>query len=551
MEEETTLFSGNVFVGNYSSKRFEETLIVQGSTITFVGAREHAVKFLDGKKHTEVQITGMLIPGFQDAHVHPFSAGIMNLQCNMYKATGLDHALDIVRSYAAANKDLEWIAGCGYRKYWFPNCIALASELDKAISDRPCVITCSDGHSVWCNTLAMKMKGITSATPDPKHGMIARHPNGEPTGSFMENAQIIFGDHLESGVFADNLNVSAKRRTEGLREGLNNLVKYGITSFQDAIVRPGNLEIYRSYFADESNLRPRASLCLWVEPLWTFEQQFSWIMKEREKEVKNRMRINSVKFMLDGVVETHTAYMKESYCCHPGIGVPNFTFADLNKLVCSLDKEGVQIHVHAIGDQAITEALDAVEHAQTKNDVEHSKSLRHHIAHIQVPNPADLPRFKKLGVCANFQPLWSVPDEDMKLYNEPTLGEVRKHWQYPIKTLVESGAHVGFGSDWFVTSLNPLDCIQVAVTHKQIGHPTQEAWNPKEIISLDEALSIYTKGSAYINFLDDRTGTLEVGKEADLAILDKNLFELDPTEIHKAKVECTYIAGKEVYRRSK
>jgi len=195
------------------------------------------------------------------------------------------------------------------------------------------------------------------------------------------------------------------------------------------------------------------------------------------------------------------------------------------------------------GDQAITNALDALECAQLTNG---KRDSRHHIAHIQVPNPNDLSRFKELDVCANFQPLWAGPDDNMLTLTLHTLGADRSLWQYPIRTLLDTGAKVGFGSDWFVSSVNPLDGIQTAVTHNLLDS-SRTPWRPDQCISLAQAIHAYTLGSAYINFLDDICGSIVVGKKADLVILDQNLFEIPPSQIHTAKVLATYVGGRLVY----
>jgi len=249
--------------------------------------------------------------------------------------------------------------------------------------------------------------------------------------------------------------------------------------------------------------------------------------------------------MLDGVIETQTAYLHDHYCHHVGsFGISMFEKDNVNEIVDKLDKEDFQVHVHAIGDAAITCALNAFQLAKENNP---QKKNRHHIAHIQVPNPKDVKRFAELNVCANFQPFWAAPDEDMIHLTMPLLGE-RSAWQYPIKSMIDCGAVVGFGSDWFVSSLNPLYNIQVAVTRNLI-EASPEPFLASERITLEQAVRAYTLGAAYINFLEHESGSITVGKAADIIVLDRNIFKKPVNEIHQAQVVATFVNGNLVYEK--
>ena len=268
----------------------------------------------------------------------------------------------------------------------------------------------------------------------------------------------------------------------------------------------------------------------------------------RSKYGRGRVRTNAVKIFADGVLETRTASVLEPYVGFPGDrGKPNLQPAAFQALATALDKEGFQIHVHAIGDRAIRDTFDAFEAARRANG---ARDSRHHIAHIELFDPADIPRFRKLGVIANFQPLWANADEYITELTEPKLGPERSRWLYPIGSVVASGGAFAFGSDWSVSSMNPLEGIEVAVTRRLPTQPDGRGWIPEERITLPDAIAAYTIRGAYLDFSEKDTGSIEVGKAADLIVLDRNLFEIPPSQIHEAKVLLTLLEGNEVYRAS-
>ena len=213
-------------------------------------------------------------------------------------------------------------------------------------------------------------------------------------------------------------------------------------------------------------------------------------------------------------------------------------------MITKLDALDFQIHFHAIGDAAIRASLDAIEEARSING---EKDNRHHISHIQLFNPADIPRFAELGVAANFQPYWAWADKFITELTIPKLGEERSQWLYPIKSLLDSGALVVFGSDWFVSSGNPLLGIETAITRRDPLTNESAPFLDHQRVGLSAALKAYTLNSAYINFIEHETGSIEVGKQADLTVLDKNLFDLKSSEISEASVLLTLIDGERVY----
>jgi len=518
-------------------------IAVRGERIVYVGPDGGVATYV-GPKTRVVNLAGkMVLPAFQDAHIHPVTGGISHLQCALYDAGTKEEYLKIVASYAAHHPGEPWIIGDGWSLAGFaPSGIPDRRLLDSVVPDRPVYLESSDGHSAWVNSLALETSGVTKATPNPAGGRIDRDPKtGEPVGSLQDSAMDLVKDHAPP--------VTEQQRQDGLRYALRMLNGFGITSFQDADVMLGGHDGYRSLdtyrvLDEKGELTARVVESLWWERS-KGEEQIAGFLEARRKYTKGRVRATTVKIMQDGVMEVQTAALLKSYVGKPGVyGLTMVAPEALKRAVTRLDKEGFQVHFHAIGDAAVRECLDAVEAARRANGVRDS---RHHISHLELLDPADVPRFRQLGVVANFQPLWAFADDYMVKLTLPYLEPERARWLYPIGSLFRSGAVLAFGSDWSVSSANPLEEIEVAVTRMGEKGQTKEPFLPEERIALRDALAAFTIGSAYVNFQDDRTGSLEVGKLADLIVLDRNLFAIRPEEISEAKVLLTLLGGTPVH----
>jgi predicted amidohydrolase YtcJ len=479
----------------------------------------------------------MVLPGFHDSHVHPLSGGIGLGECYLSDLTTQDQILEAVRHCAEQNPQKEWVRGGRWDLSIFPNANPHKSLLDKIVPGRPVYLEAADGHSAWVNSRALELAGITKQTLDPPHGRIERDPEtGEPTGTLREYAMSLISEHLPDYTAEDGL--------KGLRRGLEMAARFGITSIQDAAADEGVLKAYAE-LDRRGELTVRAVAAMLADPDKGVAQIPRLLELKRDYH-GHRLRANAVKIMLDGVIEAHTAALLDPYVGSSGNrGKANWEPAALNRLVSALDAEGFQIHVHAIGDRAVRMALDAFEHARAANG---SRDSRHHIAHLELINPQDLPRFRRLGVIANFQPLWAYPDPYITKLTYPVLGPERSRWIYPIGSLVKTGATVACGSDWPVTSMNPVEAMQVAVTRVGLTEGPGAAWIPEELVDLPTIVSSYTINGAYVNFQETEAGSIEVGKAADLVVLDRNLFDIPAHEIHRAKVWLTLLEGKEVYR---
>jgi predicted amidohydrolase YtcJ len=517
---------------------------VRGGRIVAVGSDDE-IRDLAGGKAETVPLGGRpLLPGFQDAHVHPAFAGITMLRCDLDGAEDLDGALARIRAYAQAHPDREWIDGSGWRMEWFPGGTPSRELLDRVVPDRPAYLTNRDGHGAWANSRALDLAGLTAATPDPRYGRIERGADDEPQGTLHEAAALLVGRLVPGPSFAEQL--------RGLLLAQQHLHALGITAWQDAIVGeyldyPDPLPAYLAA-ARDGTLTARVEGALW----WDRSRggdQLDDLLDRRQQGQAGRFRAGTVKIMQDGVAENFTAGMIDPYLDGRGgqTGNRGFSYvdpADLAEQVTRLDIAGFGVHVHAIGDRAVREALDAFDAARAGNPVSRG---RHHIAHLQVLHPDDIPRFAELSVTANMQALWAAHEPQMDELTIPFLGPERAARQYPFASLLRAGARLAAGSDWAVSSANPLEGIHVAVNRALPGaEPGAEPLLPGQALTLAEALAAYTAGSAYVNHLDD-TGAVAPGYLADLVVLDRDPFAGPAGEIAAAAVVLTYVEGQQVY----
>ncbi|MDZ7343016.1 MAG: amidohydrolase [candidate division KSB1 bacterium] len=530
------LRNGVVYTMN-AARAWAEAVAIRDGRIVYVGA-ESGIGSWIGPSTTVIDVQGkMVLPGFHDSHVHPVSGGIELGECNLNGLGTPQEIRDAVRRYAEQHPEVPWIRGGGWDLPIFPKANPHKALLDDIVPDRPVYLSAADGHSAWVNSRALEHAGISKDTPDPAHGRIERDPQtGEPTGTLREAAMELVAKNLPE--------YGAEIYLAGLRRGLEIANRFGITSLQEASANEKILEAYAE-LDRRGELTARVVAAMYVDPgagLAQIPRLVAWRKKYRGK----RLRADAVKIFADGVIEARTAAVLEPYLDKPGdLGKANWQPKALETLVIALDREGFQIHVHAIGDRAIRMALEAFEAAREANG---SRDSRHHIAHLELFNPQDLPRFRRLGVIANFQPLWAYADKYITELTEPALGPQRSRWLYPIASMMKTGAIIACGSDWSVSSMNPLEAMQVAVTRRGLQDSSGTAWIPEELVDLPAIIAGYTINGAYVNFQENETGSLEVGKAADLIVLDRNIFEIPAHQIHQAKVLLTLVEGKEVFR---
>lgn len=548
------LFGGTVWTGVVGAGP-AEALAVRDGRIVAVG-RQQDVRDAVGPAAESVNLRGRaLVPGFQDAHCHPVSGGLQARSCDLGEARSVQACRTAVARFLERNPDAPWVTGQGWSMETFPGGTPDASLLDGVSGGRPAFLVNRDGHGAWVNTRALQLAGIDTSTPDPPHGRIERDEHGRPQGTLHEGAMDLVSRLVPPA--------SPEELADALADAQAHLLRLGVTGWQDAAV---DAEVESAYdlLVRRGRLRARTRLALW----WDRErglEQIADLLARRERLGALGLCAESVKIMLDGVVENHTAAMLEPYCapsgaapggCRHDLGSGRlFVEPDLaSQAVAILSSEGFQVHFHAIGDRAVRLALDAVEGAAVEGEdtvpggASVGADLRHHVAHIQVVHPDDVARFHRLGVVANAQPFWACVEPQMTELTLPFLGPARSSWQYPFASLAASGARLAGGSDWPVSTADPLEEIAVAVARvlpesARDGAPAEPPFLPEERLALAGAFRAFTAGSAYVNHMDDTTGTLEPGKLADLVVLEHDPFAMPVDRLPDARVCCTIVGG--------
>jgi predicted amidohydrolase YtcJ len=523
-----------------AARRWAGALAVRDGSIVAVGSDRDIAPFI-GLSTRVIDLRGRTVtPGFQDAHVHPIHGGLARLRCELHDTRGREACLAVVAEYARTHPDEAWIRGGGWYMDDFPGGTPRREDLDAIVPDRPVILTNRDGHGAWVNTRALEIGGVTADTSDPADGRIERDDDGRPSGTLHEGAMDLVDRFRPDDTPAD--------LEEALRLGQAYLHSLGITAWQDAIVRPETEERAYVALASRGELTARVVGAMWWERDRGAEQIEEFVERRRATSI-GRYAATSVKLMMDGVLENFTGAMLEPYGDGHGGATDNRGLLQidpdgLRTWVPRLDALGFQPHSHAIGDGAVRASLDAVAAARAENG---PSDTRPHIAHIQVIHPDDIGRFRELDVAANAQPYWACHEGQMDNLTIPFLGE-RWRWQYPFRSLRAAGAVLAMGSDWSVSTPNPLLEMEVAVERvADESRGVREPLLPDERLDLVDALAAFTAGSAYVNHLDAETGTLEVGKAADLAILDRDLFDRGAGAIGEAHVVATFVDGSPVY----
>ena len=522
-----------------------DAVAVANGRIAAVGPKAD-VEPLIGPATRVLRLNGeTLLPGFQDAHTHPVQGELTAMRCDLSEMRA-DRFDDAIRDYARRHPERDWIEGAGWSVSDFPDAAPHRAALDALVPDRPAFLWSRDGHSAWVNSRALELAGISAATADPQGGLIVRDADGSPAGTLREGAISLVEEHIPPA--------SAEEHAAALAAVQRRMHAFGVTAWQDASVYDSGacarqLEAYRAA-AEAGTLQARVVAGLFWDPRRGLDQVEGFV-EQRAAATIGRLSATAVKIWVDGVVEGLTAAMLDPYLDEAGRETENRGMAlvppqILDEAVTALDRAGMQVHMHAIGDAAVRSALDAIEAARRSNG---PSDLRHHIAHIQVVHPDDLQRFAALGATANMQPIWACHEPIMDERTIPFLGQERTTWQYPFASLLRHGARLAGGSDWPVSSANPLLEMEVAVTRVSEVERSGSPFLPDERLSLDDALAAFTIGSAYVNHLDAESGSIEVGKLADLALLDRNLRSPGAGPLGEAAVQATWVEGVEVYTR--
>jgi predicted amidohydrolase YtcJ len=531
-----------------ASRSWAEAVAISGREIVFVGLDSDVVQYVDDST-VVIQLNGaMVLPGFQDSHIHPVTSALNSYMCSLYGLPGRDAYLEKIEECVANHRDADWIHGSGWSHRYFPQGDKPTKYmLDGIAPDVPLTLTSYDGHSLWVNSKALERAGVNEATPDVSFGEIVRFADSrEPTGLLLE-------DLAQELVMAHKPEYTDQQTYESLLQVQQYLNSLGITSIQDAIVDIGSDGIYgvhEAYLraARENRLTLRVTGALYWNPQKGMEQIDAFV--DMRDQATRLFRPTSVKIWHDGVMHTHTSRLIEDYADRPGErGMTMFPVEDLYGMVAELDRRGFQVHFHADGDGAIRECLDAVENAIRNNG---KSDLRHHIAHLELIHPDDIARFRQLSVVANVQPMWSTSRAYISDLIDVKIGKDRARWLEINKSFLDAGVTVAYGSDWYVTSPNPMDLIEAAVTRIRPALPRDEKERsepilPGENVSVADAIASYTINGAFVNHQEAETGSIEVGKLADIVVLEKNLFEVPATRISDTKVLFTFMDGNLVF----
>jgi predicted amidohydrolase YtcJ len=488
---------------------------------------------LQASKNEVIDLTGkFMAPGFIDAHAHPLFAGRESQGPNVNGLKSVAEIVAAVRTFIVNNPNATWVIGGAYEASVVAGGDFEAVALDEASRDIPIVLNAVDHHTVWVNSKALEVAGITKETVDPDGGTIARNRDGSPKGTLREPSAI------------DLVLRAAPKQTlsddvAAIAWACQRYLESGVTSTTDAWVEPGMPEAYIA--ADKSGaLSIDTNLFFLAQPdTWrSYSQDFVKFRSDIEALPNtSHLSAKTIKFICDGALSAGTAALLEPYLDDPqSIGLLIWDEDELIDAMVHFDALGFQIHAHAIGDAAIRQALNAIEAVTRVNPRWDRRPV---IAHAQLIHPNDLPRFASLGVIANIQPLWTYLDPMNAQLIEPRIGTTRNNQQYQLASLQRSGARISYGSDWPVTSHLPLEALAVP-THRT-APSSNHVWSPQESVSLEDSLVHYTQDAAYSNFWNK--GVIEVGADADFVMLNQNPLKVEPEKVAEIEVLQVYVAG--------
>lgn len=523
-----------------AARRWASAVAVHDGKIVYVGNDAGARAFV-GPRTRVVDLHGkMLLPAFQDSHAHPSLVPNPASQLDLEGLQDRGALFARIRAYAVAHPQRAWLLGRGWDEAAFlPSGRPTRQMLDAIVPDRPVFLINNSSHQAWANSAALEAAGITRDTPDPVNGVVVRDAAGEPTGSLQEMAMSL----VERAVPPAAL----EERAADLLAALRQMNAQGITATVEAAAEPATIEAYE-LLQHSGRLTTRTRLCQLFDPARTDdESQVRQFVAVRARVAGPDLDANCVKILLDGGYGSRSVALLQPYAI-PGLGSGKL-FVDparMTALVVRLDALGFQVHIHAIGDRSVRTALDAVAAARKANG---GGGPTHTLAHLSLVDPTDVPRFRQLNVMPNMTPLWSRPDPWQTVFAVEMFGAQRAGESYRTRTFAESGALLVWGSDWPVTGVATLDGIETAVTHRHPGGRDAEGredrpWNPDQRLSLPQTLAAYTTAGAALFGESARRGSIEPGKDADLVVLGRNLFETPPGEIHGVPVELTLRRGR-------
>lgn len=541
---DTVILNARIYTMN-SKQPWAEGIAIRGEKIVAVGT-DREIAAYQGPSTKQIDAGGhLLLPGFTDAHIHFMEGSVNLLHLNLTPARNIPEIQKLVKEFAEKHPGDSWILGRGWTYPTFgPSALPDKKIIDAVVSDRPVYLQAFDGHSWWANSKALQMAGITRETPDPPNGVIVRDAKGDPTGAFKEDA----ADAVMQKVIPLP---TRPERMEALRLGMVEANRAGVTSVDSAGgvgIADGDLQNADLYqeLHNKGELTVRMYMAYHLDPPALTPEGLQKIEDARRLYQGDWVSAGSVKFFLDGVVESHTAAMLDPYSDDPSqIGKLFWDPAKYKQAVAELDRHGFQILTHAIGDKAVRLALDAYQEAAETN---HTHDARPRIEHIENVSAQDIPRFGKIGVIASMQPLHAYPDDDTLKIWLRNVGPERAQRAWAWKSIKDEGGNIAFGSDWPVVTLSPWEGMRNAMTRQTTEGEPPDGFVPSQRLNLEDTIRAYTLGAAFAGRRDKTEGSLEPGKLADLIIVSQDLFKTDPRDIHKTEVLVTMVGGKVAYQ---
>ena len=533
------LTGGRIWTGN-PAQPWAEAVAVAGERVLAVGSKRDVVA-RSGAGAKRIDLAGRFaMPGINDAHIH-FLRGCSRLsQVDLNGAESLGEmqrrVLQYAKEHPATSPEDTWIQGYGWQYSALPGQrLPLRQDLDAVVADRPVYLAAYDGHTGWANSKALALAGVDRETAYSGWGEIVHDAgSAEPSGVFKEQAQRLVTDKIPAP--------PREAQLAALRRGLAMAASLGITSIQNAHGTPEEVDLFREA-RDRGELTLRVGVAQTLRPPVT-PKQVEDIRSLADRYRSGMLRVGAVKLVVDGVIETHTALLLAPYSDEPSTkGLPAWTQDHLNDVVAWIDRAGLQIYVHAIGDAAVRVTLDAYEQAQRVNG---RRDARHRVEHIETVDAQDVPRFQKLGALASMMPIHADPGGvDVWAL---AIGPERTSRGFAWRWLETAGAYLVFGSDWPSTlTVDPWRGLHCAVNRQTAEGAPPGGWVPEHRVSVEKALAAYTRAGAYAEFQEKEKGVLAPGLLADLVVLNANPFELAPKDLHTLRAQMTLVGGRVVY----
>jgi len=516
-----------------------EAVAVKGEFIIAVTSNKKINQYIEEGITKVIDAKGrLLVPGFNDAHIHFTSGGRSMMNLDFRYVHDVETIKQMVKEKVAQSKPGELIVGRGWEHETFPEKKWPTKEiLDAVAPDNPVMLSRADGHSVWVNSYIIERSGITKDTPDPPNGTIVKDPvTGEPTGIFKEGARRLL--KVESSVKLSP-EEQEERADRGLELALDAARRTGVTSIQQL---NGEYERFQR-FKDEGKLTLRVTFNMAMPDDEQGLKRLDELRKQFPQE-NNWIRFGYLKIFIDGTLGSGTALMFEPFEDDPSTsGLPMMPYEEYERRIVAADAMGFQTGTHAIGTKGNNWVLNAIEKAQEVNG---KRNSRHRSEHAQLLLLSDIPRFAELGVIASMQPTHCITD---KRFAEKRIGMERCKGAYAWQKLLDAGVHIAFGTDWAVEPIDPLEGLYAAVTRKDRAGEPGEGWFPDQKLSMEKAIELYTLGSAYAEFMEDHKGIIKVGYFGDMVIFNNDLMTISHEEIMPSKVDFTIVGGKIVFKR--